>query len=300
MRLETSAEALGRVGLQHIVSLDDNNEISFAQDITSRKESTTQIYIRKYQTSGFMQPSEIGEGTTIPIDDIFTGNSKDYRPTKRALGFYISTEASESDQYGALSNIGKKLRGSFRRAREQSAANVINNATSSSYTGPDGKALAASDHGLDSGTASNLIVGVFGPLALEDMIEAAKETEGHRGDPDPRMGPFNLYVPTVLEAYAGRVVGSNNLAGVGDNDTNKFLNTRISKIVASPYFTSTTFYAIRSANDDHGLFHVSRRGIRVKSEEIKSKDLMAYYCTEMYLDSFDDWRGFLYSSGTGA
>jgi len=300
MRLETSAEALGRVGLQHIVNIDDVNEMTWWNDICSRKESTTQIYVRKYQVSGFGQAPVVAEGTTIPTDDIYTGNQKDYRPTKRGLSFYISTEASESDQYGALNNIGKKLRSAFRRTKEQVVANVINNATSASFTGPDGVALASASHPLASGTDSNLIVGVFGPLALEDMLEAHTSTKGHRGDPDPRMGPFNLYVHPTIEAYAGRVVGSAKLASTDNNDTNKFLTTRIAKIVASPYFTSTTFYSTRSASDEHGLFFLTRRGIRVKSEEIKSKDLNAYYTTEMYLASFDDWRGYQHSAGTGS
>ena len=114
MRVEAASAYLGRVGLDHIVNLDDKNLTNFWKDIVSREFNTTQSYWRVYQESGFQQPTVIAEGTTIPEDDLFTGYLKDITPTKRALGFSISTEASESDQYGALANIGAKLRNAER------------------------------------------------------------------------------------------------------------------------------------------------------------------------------------------
>lgn len=299
MRLEAMSQALGRVGLQQIVNVDDRNTMTWWKDICSRQENTTQIFNRKYQVSGFGQAPIVNQGTTIPEDELFTGNQKDYTPKKRGLGFSISTEASESDQYGALRDIGTKLRHAFRRTKEQVVANVINNATSASYTGPDGVALASASHPLEIGTSSNLMSAVpFGPITLEDMIESMVQQEGHRGDPDPRVGPFNLYVHPTIGAYARRVTEATQLAGGNDNDPNVFNGRRIVKVVDSPYFTSTTFYAIRSVNnDEHGLFILSRRGIRVKSEEDIDKDAMKYRATEMYDASFDDWRGFAYSAG---
>lgn len=299
MRTQALGTALGRVGLQHIVNLDDNSAMSWYKDIVSRQESTTQSYVRKYQVSGFGQAPVVNEGTAIPEDQLFTGNQKDYTPVKRGLGFSISTEASESDQYGALRDIGGKLRDAFRRTKEQIAANVINNATSSSYLGPDGICLASASHTLDSGTDSNLLTAAtFGPLALEDMIESMVSQKGHRGDPDPRVGPFYLYIHPSLGAYARRVTESPNLANTANNDLNIFNKGRIVKVVDSPYFTSTTFFAIRSANNsEHGLFIVSRRGIRVKSEEDIDVDAMKYRATEMYVCSHDDWRGYAHNAG---
>lgn len=299
MRTQALGTALGRVGLQHIVNLDDNSAVTYWNDITSRKESTTQSYIRKYQVSGFGQAAVVNEGTAIPEDQLFTGNQKDYTPVKRGLGFSISTEASESDQYGALRDIGGKLRDAFRRTKEQAAANVINNATSSSYLGPDGICLASASHTLDSGTDSNLATAAaFGPLALEDMLEAMITVKGHRGDPDPRQGPFYLYCHPSISAYARRVTETDKLQGTANNDTNAFIKEGVVKVVASPYFTSSTFFAIRSAKDsEHGLFIVSRRGIRVKSEEDIDVDAMKYRATEMYLCSFDDWRGYRHNAG---
>jgi hypothetical protein len=288
---------LGRVGLEHIANLDDNNLTSYFKDIVSKERSTNQTYVRTYQTSGFGQATVVNEGTTIPEDDIFTGYPKDWTPVKRGLGFSISTEASETDQYGALKDIGTKLRNAFRRTLEQQAANVINNATST--TGPDGKALAATDHPLDSGTASNLMTaGAFGALNLEDMIEAMVSQEGHRGDPDPCMGPFYLYVHPGLGAYARRVTESPMLQGTANNDLNIYNKGRVVKVVDSPYFTDENFWALRAANnDDHGLFILRRRGIRVKSEEDIDKDAMKYRATEIYVCGHDNWRGYRHNNG---
>lgn len=299
MRVEASSQALSRVGLQHIVNIDDKNTMTWYGDICSRKESTTQSYIRKYQVSGFGQAPVVNQGTTIPEDELFTGNQKDYTPVKRGLGFSISTEASESDQYGALRDIGTKLRHAFRRTKEQVVANVINNATSSSYLGPDGKALAATDHPLEIGAASNLLTAAtFGALSLEDLIESMVMQEGHRGDPEPMMGPFYLYVHPSVGALARRITESPNLAQTANNDLNVYNRGRITKVIDCPYFTSTTFFSIRSAsNDEHGLFIVSRRGIRVKNEEDIDKDAMKYRATEMYVPGFDDWRGYAHNAG---
>lgn len=298
MRVQALSD-LGRVGLQNIVNLDDKNLTSYYKDICSKEFSTTQEFWRSYQASGFGQATVVNEGTTIPEDDIFTGYSKDYTPVKRGLGFSISSEASESDQYGALRDIGTKLRNAFRRTKEQVAANVINNATSASYTGPDGVALASASHPLDSGTDSNLATAAaFGSLTLEDMIEAMVSQQGHRGDPDPCMGPFYLYVHPGLGAYARRVTESPMLAGTANNDLNIYNKGRIVKVVDSPYFTDENFFAIRAANnDEHGLIMLTRRGIRVKSEEDIDKDAIKYRTTEMYLCSFNDWRGYRHNAG---
>jgi hypothetical protein len=299
MRTQALSSYLSRVGLENIVNIDDTNLTSYYKDICSKEYSTTQSFWRSYQTSGFGQATVVSEGTAIPEDDIFTGYPKDYTPVKRGLGFSISTEASESDQYGALRDIATKLRNAFRRTKEQVAANVINNATSSSYTGPDGKALAATDHPLDSGTASNLMTaGAFGATNLEDMIEAMVSQEGHRGDPDPCMGPFYLYIHPGLGALARRVTESPMLQGTANNDLNIYNRGRIVKVVDSPYFTDENFWAIRAANnDDHGLLMVNRRGIRVKSEEDIDLDAMKYRATEMYLASFNNWRGYRHNAG---
>ena len=291
---------LGRVGLEHIANLDDNNLTNYFKDIVSKERSTNQTYVRTFQTSGFGQAPVVSEGTTIGEDDIFTGYPKDWTPVKRGLGFSISSEASETDQYGALKDIGVKLRNAFRRTLEQVAANVINNATSTgAYAGPDGVALASASHPLDSGTASNLATAaVFGSLTLEDMIEAMVSQEGHRGDPDPCMGPFYLYVHPNMGAYARRVTESPMLAGTANNDLNIYNKGRVVKVVDSPYFTDENFFAIRAANnDEHGLFILRRRGIRVKSEEDIDKDAMKYRATEMYVCGHDNWRGYRHNAG---
>jgi len=301
MRVQANRAELHKKGLEFVVEQYDLGVPMFWQDIAPRTRSTNQQQIQFLQEGDFMMAPNVAEAGAIAADDIFHGHLKTITPVKRGLGFDISTEAEETDLFNRLGNIVPKIKHAFNKTKEQAAANRINNATStaSAYVNPDGKALAATDHPTDSSTDSNLITTAFSASALETMIQNMKLQKSHRGDPDPQMGPYVLFIHPSQEFLAERILFSQGQQGTANNDTNR-LGKRVVKIVASPYFTSSTFWALRNADPRQQPFELlMRRGIKVKKDENINTDSWEYRLTEMYVFFENGWRGYYHSTGAG-
>jgi hypothetical protein len=300
-RIIADASQLHRVGLEDIVAQYNEGMTSYWKDIAPVSTSTNQAYIQFMQEGDFGMAPVVGENNPISDDDIFYGNLKTIAPIKRGLGFSISTEAQETDQYGRLTNIVPKIKLAFNKTREQASADRINNCTSTGarYVNPDGVALASASHTADGAVQSNLMVTAFGPTALETMVQNLILTKSHRGDPDPQMGPYDLMIHPSQNFLAERVLFSNGQQGTANNDANR-IGKRIGKLISSPYFTSTTFFALRNSDKRQQPFAVlERRALKVKTDEDINNDVVKYRLTEIYAFYERGWRGFYHSTGAG-
>lgn len=300
-RVTADTTQLHRVGLEDIFAQYNEGMTSFWKDIAPFSMSTTQSYIQFMQEGDFMMAPIVGENSPIADDDISYGNLKQITPVKRGLGFSMSTEAQESDQYGKLANIVPKIKLAFNKTREQAAADRINNATSTNakFANPDGRPLADNAHTTDTGTASNYLTTAFGPTALESMVQYMIMTVSHRGDPDPQMGPYDLMIHPSQNFLAERILFSEGQQGTANNDANR-IGKRIRKVISSPYFTNSTFFALRNSDKrQQPLAVLERRALKVKTKEDIDLDIIKYRLTEMYVFFERGWRGFHYSAGTG-
>ena len=167
--------------------------------------------------------------------------------------------------------------------------------------------LASASHPLGNGSvASNIITsgGVSNPalsyIALESAWTQMITMQSDAGNYLGYTGPFELIVGTTLLPYAERLLGTNGIAGTFNLDPST-LKGRITKVVYSPYITSTTAWALRCIDDDdHGLVMVNRRTKVSHSQYDITKDVDLFTLTAIWCKAIDDWRGFLYSSGLGA
>ena len=291
----TAAKLFGPDLLQEVIKLYSTDKTSYYKDIVNQTIDTKQKYIEMLQMGEFGMAPVVDEGTRIGYDDFSTPQSKQYTPVKRALGFYVSTEAMESDRYMVIRN-GMLMAEAFNKTLEQVVANVINNATNtaSQWLGPDGLCLANDSHTLDSGTADNNSTDVFGPITLETGIQDLAGQDSHRGDPMPDMGPFTLVTGTGLMGIANRVCFSDGLQGTPDNDPN-WGGSKIKRYSANPYVTSTTAWTLKS--DKWKSFLIVKRPLTSKSQYDIDYDADKHQTTTIYLPHFGDWRGLRYSSG---
>lgn len=292
---------LHRVGLEGILEQYSEGLTAIYDDIAPFKVTSNQSYIQYMQEGDFGTAPVVTELMPINDDDFFEGYKFNVAPVKRGLGFMMSTEADETDQYGRLSRIVPKIKLAFNQTKEQLAANRINNATSTSfpYTNPDGAALASASHLADGANQSNYMTTAFGPSGLESMIQDLILTDSHRGLPDPQMGPYDLMIHPQQNFLAERVLFSYGQQGEISNDVNR-VGRRIRKLISSPYFTNTTFFALRDANASRQPFgHLTARGIKVRFKEDIDIDALKYRVTERYAFFERGWRGFYYSSGGG-
>jgi hypothetical protein len=192
---------------------------------------------------------------------------------------------------------------------EVEAASFVNLATDTATLskGPDGLALASAVHPIIGGTATNIapVNPILTQSSLETMRQMFMAQLSHKGDPMMFDGPFDLFVPPALMSVAERVVGAQGFVGLNvngfaaGNDPNVMGDSRV-RIIVNPWFTSTTAYALRVRNDDeHGLRFISRSAPITRVWEDNNTDTVKTSVTAMFCRAIEDWRGFIFSDGTG-
>jgi hypothetical protein len=169
----------------------------------------------------------INEGSPVTMDSITQGYVKRYTHVKYGLGFTITQEAAEDNQYQLTQQMMRSPRSlarSLRVTKETIAHNVFSRGFNSSYPGADGKELFATDHpnsGGSGGTYQNE------PTTAADLSEAALEqaeiTIGRWTDARglPVMAQIKmLFIPRTLKFEAYRITKSVLRPDSANNDTN--------------------------------------------------------------------------------
>ena len=149
------------------------NEFPVEYTFLYDKETSTKAYEEDVSTMGFGLAQETAEGGKVNYDTASQAYINRYIHKKYTLGFIITEEAMDDNQYN-LSTLGRKdaraLAFSMRQTKEIVAANVYNRAFTAGYTFGDGSILCVATHPLyGGGTFSNV------PSVAADLSEASLE-----------------------------------------------------------------------------------------------------------------------------
>jgi len=226
------------------------------------QKKSTKAYEEDVGLTSFGLATVKTEGGPISYDTERQGFTTRYNHVVYALGFQITREAYEDDQYSIVGERkAKALARSMRYTKELVGANIFNRATTAGYTGGDGKTLLASDHpNITGGTWSNM------PSAAADLSEAALEQAAIdiAAFKDDRglliaVQPKKLVIRPDQMFEAKRILGSDGRPGTDLNDPN-VLKTEgiIPEVVINHYLTdSDAWYIITDIPD--GLKYFARR-----------------------------------------
>jgi len=135
------------------------------------KNTSKRAYEEDVGLSSFGLAAVKAEGAPITYDSERQGFTSRYNHVTYALGFIVTREIFEDDQYDV---VGKRkanaLARSMRQTKEIIGANVFNRAATAGYTGGDGATLLSASHSnVAGGTWSNM------PTTAADLSEAALE-----------------------------------------------------------------------------------------------------------------------------
>lgn len=248
----TTAVALARLGVLDLVSTYGNDRPNEWKGLVGRElNSRKQLYETIIQDSGVSPAQEYVDGNNISFDTITTPFEKKFYPVQYQKSFQWSVKAGYNDLYGIYTGVGSKLAKAHYDAKETVAASIMNNATSGSYTGIDGVALASASHPTESGlwsnisTAAALSAGSLETMVQDVMVHPAYRT-GVFADVD---GPWVLNVPPALAMLAQRILATNLQPGTANNDKNVVAGY-ISRVQVNRRFTSTTAYILVPAKDN--------------------------------------------------
>ena len=263
-------------------------------------ESSRKAFEEDMGTSMFGLASVKPEGTSIAYDTAQQGFLTRYTHVTYGLGFIITREMVDDDQYDV---IGKKrakgLAFSMRQTKEIVGANVYNRANSSTYTGGDGVELASSLHvNVAGGTYANeTTAATLSEASLEDLVILMMKATNDRGLNIALTGQ-KLIVPSDLVFEADRILNSPLRVGTADNDLNALKNMGKfpGGVVVNHYLTSATKYFIRT-NCPDGMKHFNRRSDDFGMDNDFDTDNAKYKATGRYSFGWTDPRGLYCNDG---
>lgn len=240
------------------------------------------------------------EGSAIQYDTERQAFTTRYTHVVYALGFAVSREAFDDDQYDVVGQ--RKAQGlafSMRQTKEIVAANVYNNAFTAGYTGGDGSILAVSSHpNLAGGTWSNV------PSSAVDISEAALEQAvidiaGWTNDRGLKIAvlPKNLIIPVNLWFDATRILKADKQPNDLNNNPNAIRTLGlVPEVVVNHYLTDTDAWFLRT-NVKNGMKHFERWPDRFEMDNDFDTENAKFKAIGRYSFGWTDPRGLYASPG---
>ena len=251
-------------------------------------------------SSGFANASVKPEGSSVNYDTAQESFTARYTHETLALAFSITEEAIEDNLYDRLaSRYTKALARSMANAKQVKAANVLNNAFSSSFTGGDGVELCSDAHPIVAGTFKNELstAADLNETSLEQaLIDIAAMTD-ERGLKIAAKG-VKMIIPSALQFTAERLMKSQGRTGTADNDINAVGSMGMipQGYVVNHYLTDTDAFFIKT-DVPNGLKMFVRAPIKTAMEGDFETGNVRYKARERYSFGFSDPRGIFGSPG---
>jgi len=263
-------------------------------------ENSDRAFEEEVMLSGFGNAGVKPEGQSVNYDAATETFTARYTHETLALAFSITEEAIEDNLYDRLaSRYTKALARSMANAKQVKAANILNRAFNSSYTGGDGLELCSTAHVIVSGTEQNELstAADLNETSLEQaMIDIAALTD-ERGLKIAAQGR-KMIVPSALQFTAERLLKSVGRTGTADNDISAVVSMNVipQGYVVNHYLTDTDAWFIKT-DVPNGLKHFVRAPIKTAMEGDFETGNVRYKARERYSFGWSDWRGVFGSPG---
>ena len=286
-------------GLSALFGLEYKNYANEHTEIFDT-ENSDRAFEEEVMLSGFGNAEVKGEGTAVNYDDAKETFAARYTHETLALAFSITEEAIEDNLYDRLaSRYTKALARSMANAKQVKAANVLNNAFSSSFTGGDGVELCSAVHPITGGTFKNELstAADLNETSLEQsLIDIAAMTDD-RGLKIAAQG-VKMIIPSALQFTAERLMKSTGRVGTADNDINAVANMGMipQGYVVNHYLTDTDAFFIKTDCPD-GFKHFERSPMSTALEGDFDTGNMRYKARERYSFGFSNFRAVYGSQG---
>lgn len=250
--------------------------------------------------SSFGLAVQKSEGAPISYDSERQGFITRYQHAVYALGFIITREMMEDDQYDV---IGKRkaegLAFSMRQTKEVIAANVYNRAFTAGYVGGDGVTMISASHpNIKGGTWSNQIA-TASDLSEAALEQACIDIAGFTNDAGLLIAvrPKSLVIPRQLIFEAKRILGTDGRVGTDNNDLNaiKTLGS-IPEVITNHFLTDTDAWFIRTDVKD-GLKYMERRADSFDMDNDWDTENAKFKATARYSFGWTDPRAIYGSAG---
>lgn len=264
------------------------------------KHSSRKAWEEDVGISSFGLAVQKPEGAAVSYDSEKQGFVSRYQHVVYALGFVITREMMEDDQYDVVGQ--RKATGlafSMRQTKEIIGANVYNRAFSGSYTGGDGVSLVSASHAnVAGGTWSNTLA-TAADLSEASLEQACIDIAGFTNDRGLLIAvrPETLVIPRQLMFEAKRILGTEGRVGTDLNDLNALKTLGIiPKVVTNHYLTDADAWFIRT-NVKDGMKYFERRADSFEMDNDFDTENAKFKATARYSFGWTDPRGIYGSAG---
>ena len=249
-------------------------------------ESSDRAFEEEVLIVGFGNASVKSEGQGVQFDSATEGFTARYTHETVALAFALTEEAVEDNLYDRLgARYTKALARSMAHTKQVKAANVLNNAFSSSYTGGDGVSLINTAHTLaDGGSLANrqTTMADLNETSLENALISISTFVDDRNMILALRG-MKLIVPPQLQFVADRLLETPGRVGTADNDINAVKNMGLlpEGYAVNHFLTDTDAWFLITDCPD-GFKHFERTPISTSMEGDFDTGNVRYKARERY------------------
>ena len=264
-------------------------------------EASDRAFEEEVLIVGFGNAETKSEGQSVNYDSASEGFTARYTHETVALGFALTEEAVEDNLYDRLgARYTKALARSMAHTKQVKAANVLNNAFSSSFTGGDGVSLINTSHPLaGGGTLANrqTTMADLNETSLENALISISTFVDDRNMTLALQGT-KLIVPPQLQFVADRLLESPGRVGTSDNDINAVRNMGLlpQGYSVNHFLTDTDAFFILTDVPD-GFKHFERTPISTSMEGDFDTGNVRYKARERYSFGFSNPRCVFGSQG---
>ena len=276
------------------------NDYSTEWDKLFEKNTSKKAYEEDVGLTGFGLARVKAEGAPIEYDSERQGFTTRYNHVVYALGFIVTREMFEDDQYDVVGQRkAKGLARSMRQTKEIIGANIYNRAFNSAYTGGDGKELIATDHpNVTGGTWSNELA-TASDLSEAALEQAAIDIYAFTDDRGLLIAakPKKLVIASGNQFEAARILTADGRTGTDSNDQNILKNKGIiPETIVNHYLTDTDAWFVLTDIQD-GLKYFERRGDAFEMDNDFDTENAKFKATARYSFGWTDPRGIYGSPG---
>tara|TARA_R100000935_G_scaffold4463_1_gene10505 strand:- start:354 stop:1265 length:912 start_codon:yes stop_codon:yes gene_type:complete len=287
-------------GLNALFGLEYNRYENEHSEIFD-SESSDRAFEEEVMLSGFGAAPVKSEGAGVSFDDATEGYTARYTHETIAMAFAITEEAIEDNLYDRLAGrYTRALARSMANTKQVKAANVLNNAFNSSFTGGDGVELCSAVHPLTSGGTFANELSVAADLSETSMEQSLIDIAAfvdERGLKVALQGA-KLIIPKELQFTAERILKTPGRVGTADNDINAMANMGMipQGYTVNHYLTDTDAFFIMT-DAPNGLKQFVRSPIKTAMEGDFDTGNVRFKARERYSFGFSDPRGIFGSPG---
>lgn len=276
------------------------NEYGVEYDKLFEKNTSTRAFEEDVGISSFGLAVQKPEGSSITYDGERQGFITRYQHVVFALGFIITREVYEDDQYDVVGQ--RKANGlafSMRQTKEIVGANVYNRAFNGAYTGGDGVSMINAAHpNIKGGTWSNTLA-TAADLSEAAIEQACIDIAGFTNDAGLLIAvrPKSLVIPRQQIFEAKRILGTEGRVGTDNNDLNAIKTMgSIPEVITNHYLTDVDAWFIRT-DVPNGLKYFERRADSFDMDNDFDTDNAKFKAMSRYSFGWTDPRAIYGSPG---